>query len=224
MKLLSSVPSPFAARVRLAINAYRLPVEVAAANMWRPDGTKAAEYLAINPMGKIPCLVLEDGTVIPESDTIVEYLADAFPEAPLRPRDPRDAAMARLLARIVDLYVVPQASGLVAHLDPARRDAAAVERGLKELDKGLGWLEARVGDDAYAAGETITLADCALVPHLQFFAATVGRAVSGRDVIAPHPKLSAYWARMKADPVAGALVAEMKQAFKETRMGAFTPD
>jgi glutathione S-transferase len=223
MKLLSSVPSPFAGRVRLAIYAKSLPVEIAPADMWLPEGGKAAAYLAINPMGKIPSLVLDDGTVIPESDTIVEFLADAFPEARLRPSDPRDAAVARLLARIVDLYVVPPGSLLIGQLDPARRHAAAVDRAVADLDRGLGWLDARLGEGAYAVGDVVTSADCAMVPHLMFFAAGLGRSLSGRDLIAAHPRLAAYWARMQAEPVAAGLLAEMKGALKETRLGPFMP-
>ena len=85
MKLYSAELSPFAARPRVAIYAKTLPVEILA----HPADLKSPEYLAINPMGKLPALVLDDGTVIPESDTIVEYLADAFrPRTCVPPRPP----------------------------------------------------------------------------------------------------------------------------------------
>jgi len=224
MKLFSSVPSPFAGRVRLAIYAKSLPVEVAPADMWLPGGGKSAAYLAINPMGKIPALVLDNGVVIAESDTIVEFLADAFPQAGLRPSDPVDCATARLLARISDLYVVVPGSRLVGYLDPARRDARGVDRAVAELDTGLGWLDARLTEDPYAVGEAVTLADCALVPHLFFFAALVGRGLAGRDLIGAHPRLAAYWTRIQADPAAARLLAEMRGGLAGTPFGALIAD
>src|SRR5580692_4447840 len=97
MKLYSVGLSPFAARVRAAIYARDLDIEIVAPPA---TGTKSPEYLTLNPMGKIPVLVLDDGTTIPESDTIVEYLEDAFAQNPLRPAAPADAAKARLVARV----------------------------------------------------------------------------------------------------------------------------
>ncbi len=96
MKLYSANLSPYSARARLAIYAKGLDVEIAPP----PGGLKSPEYLALNPMGKAPSLELADGTVIPESEIVVEYLEDAFPARPLRPAKPADAARARVLARL----------------------------------------------------------------------------------------------------------------------------
>ncbi len=116
MKLYSAVLSPFASRVRLAIYAKGLDIEITTP----PGGaTRSPEYLAINPIGRVPALALDDGSVIPESDTIVEYLDDAFPTPPLRPASAEDKAKARLLARIGDLYLMSQGGGLFGQINPA---------------------------------------------------------------------------------------------------------
>jgi glutathione S-transferase len=223
VKLLSSPPSPFAGRVRLAIYAKALPVEIQPADMWLPEGGKSPAYLAINPLGKVPALVLDDGTVIPESDTIVEYLADLFPESGLRPRAPLDIAQVRLLARIIDLYVLPHAAGLVAQLDPSTRNPAKVARGFDQMAEGLSWLELRLPGDPYAVGDTLTLADCAMVPHLFFFGETLGRILGREGVIGAHPKLAAWWGRVRRDPAVERLLGEMAEGFAASRLGRWAP-
>ena len=97
MRLYSFELSPYAARARLAVYRKGLDVEI----VEPPEGGPAGEaYRAINPLGKVPALVLDDGTVIPESAVIVEYLEDRFPTASLLPRAPEDRARARLIARV----------------------------------------------------------------------------------------------------------------------------
>ena len=157
MKLYSSDLSPFAARARVAIYGKNLPVEI----VLPPEaGTKSAEYLAINPMGKLPALVLDDGTVIPESDTIVEYLADAFPGAGLRPMKADDIARGRLIARVCELYVMSNGDVLFGQIAPANRDEAVLDAGLAKLEGGLQHLNLFMTEDEYAVGSSLTTADC----------------------------------------------------------------
>lgn len=206
MKLYSSDLSPFASRARLAIYAKGLPVEILSPP---GGGLKSAEYLAINPMGKIPALVLDDGTVIPESDTIVEFLADAFPESGLRPKGAEAMAKARLIARVTELYIGGPGSALFGQMNPATRHTETVDVTFAKLHDGFDYLNVFMSDDAYAVGDTITTADCALVPILMFqgvFAMTFGKG----DIIAPHTKVAAYWERVQKDPAAARVLGEMR--------------
>lgn len=212
MKLYSAALSPYAARVRLAIYAKGLPVEI----LPPPGGLKSPEYLSINPIGKIPALVLDDGQVIPESDTIVEYLADAFPQSGLRPHDPKVAARARLLARVIETYVMTPGSALFAQLNPKTRDPAAVDAAFGKLNDGLAHLNHFMGEEPYAVGEAISTADCALVPFL-VFVEWFGKVFRKGDLIAPHGKLAAYWERIKGDPVAVRVVDEIEGALAAAR-------
>src|SRR5580658_4487178 len=102
MKLLNSFVSPFAARVRLAIYAYDLPVEIAPSGQWTDNYEKSPDYLAINPIGRVPTLILDDDSALPESSVIVEYLAAQFHGNELVPRDAKASANARLLAHLVE--------------------------------------------------------------------------------------------------------------------------
>lgn len=214
MKLYSNDLSPFASRPRMAIYAKDLPVHI----LPPPGDLKSAEYLAINPMGKIPALVLDDGTVIPESDTIVEYLADAFPTSGLRPSKPDEIARGRLIARVAELYVMASGSSLFGQMNPATRDAAVVEEGFAKLDSGLAHLNLFMTQDAYAVGDSVTTADCALVPMLMFVG-VFGMVFGKGDPMARHTKVAAYWGRIQKDPAAAKVLGEMQAALKARMAG-----
>jgi len=218
MKLLSSDMSPFAARARLAVYAGALPVEIAPANMWASDGGKTAEYLAVNPLGKVPTLVLDDGTALSESDTIVEYLADAFPEAGLRPADPLLAARCRLLARIVELYVMEPGVPLFGQIMPDSRDASVVDAAFDGMAAGLAGLEHFMNGDRYAVGDCLTTADCALVPYLYFFPELFGKAIRGRSPVGDYPKVAAYWQRIQSDPAVAHVLQEIRDGLTSSRL------
>lgn len=71
-------------------------------------------FLAINPSGQVPVLV-HDGATIVESTVINEYLEDVFPEIPLRPASPLQAAQVRIMAKYVDDHVMPSVSMIAWH-------------------------------------------------------------------------------------------------------------
>src|SRR5215210_554129 len=107
MKLYGGLLSPFVMRAVLVarVKGIDLPVEMPA------DGIKSESFLQLNPLGRMPCLV--DGDfVLPESAVIAEYLDEAHPGPKLLPEDVKERARVRLLARLVDLYVVPEAGAL----------------------------------------------------------------------------------------------------------------
>lgn len=211
MKLYSSDMSPFAARPRLSIYAKGLDVEI----LPPPGGNKSPEYLAVNPVGKIPALVLDDGTVILESETIVEFLEDAFPQPSLRPSDPKDLARARTAARVGDLYVGTPLSGLFMQAMAETKDPAVVAARLGELDKGMEYLNLVLSGDRYAAGPTLTTGDVGLAPML-FYVPMMGM-MFGRDLMGGHPKVAAYLASVSDDPHVARVFAEIQRGLAAWR-------
>jgi glutathione S-transferase len=218
MKLLNSYVSPFAARPRLAIYAYDLPVEIAPSGQWLPNYEKSPEFLAINPIGRVPVLLLDDGAAIPESGIIVEYLAGTFPHTGLCPVDPRAATRARLLAHLAETYIQMPASPLFGELLAEAPDQKKVQACLATVNAGLSHLEHFMSDDGFAAGNRITLADCTLVPFLFFFADRMAAAFEYDRMIGNHAKVAAYWSRVQADPFAARVLAEMKDAVAQSRL------
>lgn len=207
MKLYSGYISPFAARARMAVYAKGLDVEI----LPPPGGSKSPEYLAINPMGKLPCLVTDEGHAVPESGIIVEYLEALYPERPLTPAPPEEATLARLVARIGELYVLAPLARLFDQVDASRRDAGAVAAAVAELETGLAHLEAFISPSGpYATGPHLTLADCQLVPTL-FFVRALG-PLFGKDWIAAFPRVNAYVASIGADEHAAKIQGEMMDA------------
>jgi glutathione S-transferase len=218
MKLLNSNVSPFAARPRLAIYAGQLPVEIVPANMWTADFQKSPDYLAVNPIGKIPTLLLDDGTGLPESAVITEYLVDAFPESGLRPADPVQAARDRLLAHLIEIYVQSPAGPLFGQLFAKERDNDVIDRSIAVMDNGMGHVAHYISSDRYAVGTSISLADFALVPFLFFFADRMPVTFGRPSLIGNHRAIARYWDRVQPDKHVTRILGEMRDAIKDSRL------
>jgi len=162
MKLYSLLASPYAARVRAAIYAKNLDVQIVAPP---PDWRASPEYRKLNPLVRIPVLILDDGTSLPESGVIVEYLEDAFPQVPLRPRDAAERARVRLVTQVAELYVQTQMNPLFRLFDTKERDAAAIEAQISKFDETLRQLNALLRPGEYAVGNRLTTADLWLAPQ-----------------------------------------------------------
>ncbi|HYE42077.1 MAG TPA: glutathione S-transferase family protein [Caulobacteraceae bacterium] len=209
MKLYSGYLSPYASRARLAVYAKGLDVEI----LPPPGGARSDEYLAINPIGKLPCLVTDEGHAVPESGIIVEYLEALYPERPLTPASPEEATRARLLARIGELYILAPLTKLFDQVNPATRDQTVVDAAAAELARGMDSLEAFLdGAGPYAVGQHLTLADCQLAPTL-FFVRMIGMAV-GQDWITPRPRVAAYARAVVTDEHVGRIHAELMDALQ----------
>ena len=216
MKLYSHDMSPFAARVRLAIYAKGLDVEVISPPA---GGLKSPEYLAINPIGKLPALVLDCGQVIAESDTILEYLEDAFPQSPLRPVDHKETARQRLIARVGDLYVAAPMSVLFKHINPRARDEAVVEQEFSKLEAGLDHLDTHLCGLEPAAAGALRLVDCQLTPMLHFLP-LIEASFRRPSMLAERPNLSAYWSKMREHPLAVRVCEEIDRGVASMRSRA----
>ncbi|MBI3453807.1 MAG: glutathione S-transferase family protein [Rhodospirillales bacterium] len=210
MKLYSLPLSPYAARVRGAIYAKGLPVEIATP----PDGWRTSpEFRAINPMLRIPVLVLDDGASIPESAVIVEYLEDAYPGPALRPRSATALARVRLITAVADLYVM-QAMMPVFHMaDAATRDETAIKAQCAKLDTGLAQLDGLLDAGAYAHDGRLTTADVWLTPVRFSLDALLGFA-NLPTLLDRHKAVKAYAEVAKRDPVLGRIWNEMADGLK----------
>ena len=200
MKLYDSALSPYGARVRLYAAKKGIALDIE---------SPPADYHAINPTAKVPCLV--DGRlVLPESEVIVEYLEDRFPEPPLRPASAEGRAMARLLSRIGDLYVYPALAALFTQMGSPTRDPAVVSQKVEDLAYGLDQLEAFIVTGGTAVDGGFSTADCALVPIL-FFTVQFLEQVAP-ELLRAHPRVVAYWAAVQGEAAVPPLVAELRQA------------
>jgi len=165
--------SSAAYRVRIALHHKGLPFESVPKHLLRDGGEqRKADYLALNPQGLIPALV-DDGTVIPQSLAICEYLEETHPEPRLLPGSARDRAVVRGMSLAVACDVHPLNNiPIQAYL---RRefgaDEAAVNRWVAHwIHRGFAALETWVGrengDGRHCYGSSVTLADVCLVPQM----------------------------------------------------------
>ncbi len=147
---------------------------------------KAPEYLAINPMGKVPALV-HGPRVVTEYAAICAYLADAFPEAGLAPAD-RSAYYRWLFfgAGPLEAAVILKALGLEV---PEERRRMV---GFGPLSGALDALETQLARTPYLAGDAFSAADVAT-------GSQIGWGLKF-GTIEPRPALRAYWDRISARP------------------------
>jgi glutathione S-transferase len=132
------------------------------------DPQAAAERASLWPLGRFPVL-LDDGETIAESTIIIEHL-DLHHTGPVRliPEDKRAALEVRFMDRFFDNYVMDVMSKPVfeAIKGEAGRKELAMAEARQALDTAYAWLEDRLGDRVWAAGEEFTMADCAAAPSL----------------------------------------------------------
>ncbi|KAA8492429.1 Glutathione S-transferase DHAR1, mitochondrial [Porphyridium purpureum] len=178
--------SNFGARVRLVI--YLLEIEhlVQMRTPTELGGTKSEAYLALNPQGKVPMLVVErpgqDALPLAESEIIVQYLLDVFPDTGPKSlrianvHTPELRALARSATRVQDVYLGNLQGSLYKAMDAETR-ATSIRSLMAQLDL-LEILLCRcaklVGSDSaqdvvFFGGRQICTADCALFPSFVFF-------------------------------------------------------
>jgi glutathione S-transferase len=190
--------SPYAWKVWLALEHKQLAYDLRVLSFDNHE-TRAPEFLAINPRGKVPALV-DDGLVLTESNAIAEYLEDRYPERPLMPREPALRAHVRRVTAEVDSYfaeAVRSLRPLVFAREPATPDALAAgrERVLDELAR----LADHLGDREHFAG-ALSLADFAVYPHVRLLL-RFDQRTAGLDVAARLPAPLQRWqARLAALP------------------------
>ena len=150
------------------------------------------EFLARSPIGKVPFLELDDGRRLSESEVIVEYLEDAYPQKPLLPRDPFERAKVRELVKFMELHVELVARRLYGEVFFKRPASVETKEAVaKDLAKGLRALRLLVKFDPYIAGSQLTIADCAAFVHLPLVSLT-SKIAFGQDMLESMPQVKAY--------------------------------
>jgi glutathione S-transferase len=204
MKLYAEDSSPFSAPVRLAIYAKGLNIVIEPP----PGGLLSARFQAINPLGTIPCLMLDGDVPLPESAAILEYFEDRFPQPSLRPEAAEERAHVRVLQRIAELQIMTPLVELWRQRDPAERDPAAAAVWLTRLIRGLSSLQHYMSDTAFAYGAELTLADCELAPAL-FLLPKVGATFGKPELTLAYPPIARYVARCGQHPAVARVLVEM---------------
>jgi glutathione S-transferase len=162
---------------------------------------KTPAFLAMNPAGMVPVLELDDGSYLPESSAILEYLEELHPTPAMIGDTPAQRGRVRAIERVAsDLGVLTIATYMHSHPMFAARLTqvpAVAEASQVMVDQHLKVLEAYIGDNAFLAGDSPTTADCTLFPLFQTCRVRL-KAPFGMD----QPKLSAWYERFEKRPSA----------------------
>jgi glutathione S-transferase len=197
--------SPPSRKVRILLKEKRLEFDTVLEPFWerRPD------FIALNPAGQVPVLIEEDGAVLADGNAICEYLEEAYPEAVLLGREPRQRAETRRLVAWFDVGFAEEVTRNLVGEKIMRRiegngqpSSTAIRAGLQNIHRHLhylGWLADRRN---WLAGEEFSLADIA-----------AGAQLSVVDYIGDvpwdrHPRAREWYARLKSRPSFRPLLAD----------------
>ena len=139
----------------------------------RRGAQRAEDYLAVNPLGLIPSLVIDDGAVLTQSLAIIEWLDETHPQPPLLPADAAGRARVRSLALAIACDIHPLNNlRVLNYLTGTLGATEAQKNGWYRYwcDVGLEALETRLAREAatgsFCHGDVPTVADICLVPQL----------------------------------------------------------
>lgn len=171
LKLYTYFRSSAAYRTRIALNYKGLDYESVSVHLRRAEH-RSNEYRQRNPQALVPALD-DDGTVIPQSLAIIEYLEEVQPAPALLPTSPRDRAIVRAMTQLIACEIHPLCNLriLVYLKEQLGQDEQSVSAWYRHwIAEGFGSLEVMVerysGDHEHCFGSTVTLADVCLVPQM----------------------------------------------------------
>jgi glutathione S-transferase len=163
-------PNPRRVRIFLAEKGMQVPVEhIDLASLQH----KSAEFTALNPLQRVPVLVLDDGTVITESISICRYFEGLRPEPPLFGRGATEEALVEMWNRRVELNLYQAVSAVFRHLHPAMKDMEAQvpewgEANRPRVFEFLGLLDRELKERMFVAGDHYTVADITALVAVDF--------------------------------------------------------
>jgi glutathione S-transferase len=164
-------PNPRRVRIFLAEKGINVPTEQINLGALQQ---RSEVYTAINPMQRVPALVLDDGTVIAESIAICRYFEALHPNPPLFGAGALDGALVEMWNRRAELHLLFPVAALFQHLHPAMKAMvdpqvpAWGEANRPRVFAFLGFLEGELKDRPYIAGENYTVADITAMVAVDF--------------------------------------------------------
>ena len=190
MELYSYFRSTAAYRVRIALNLKGIVYSLTPVNLLK-DEQKSDWYLAVNPLGLVPALRLDDGTVLSQSTAILEWLDETSPSMPLLPAEPLQRSRVRAMANIIacdihplnNLRVLKHLVGVLGVSEDAKKQWYH-----HWIKLGFDALERQMVKGAYTAGDGLSMADVYLVPQV-FNALRFDMAMN------PYPKIMSVFER-----------------------------
>jgi len=186
MKLIGSITSPYVRKVRIVMLEKKLDYHFVEENVWAADTT----IPDANPLGKVPCLVMEGGEAVFDSRVIVEYLDTLSPVGKLIPVQGRERAEVKtweaLADGVLDAAILARLEASWAGRTEGQRSNAWIDRQNGKIHTSLKAMSAGLGDKLFCSGVHFSLSDVAVgcaLSYLDFRFAQI-------DWRAQHPNLA----------------------------------
>jgi len=161
MKLIGSTSSPYVRKVRIVMAEKKLDYEFVTDDVWAADSTIGQS----NPLGKVPCLVMEGGEALFDSRVIVEYLDTLSPVGKLIPAVGRERAEVKtweaLADGVLDAAILARLETNWAGRTKAQRSQPWIDRQLSKVHASLKAMSQGLGEKPFCAGIYLSLADIA---------------------------------------------------------------
>jgi glutathione S-transferase len=164
-----------------------------------------ADFRAINPLGLVPTLVLEDGGTLTENAAILQYVAERFPDASLAPRDA--AGRMRLHQWLSFIGTELHKALFVPLLSPGAPEGAKTFA-LSKAESRLAWVATMLEGREYALGSSFSVADAYLFAVLNWSAVTPVK-------LDPWATITAYHERLRARPSVARAFAEERRLYAQ---------
>jgi glutathione S-transferase len=164
-------PNPRRVRIFLAEKGITVPTEQVDLGKLQQ---RSEAYTALNPMQRVPALVLDDGSVIAESIAICRYFEALQPDPPLFGRGALDSALVEMWNRRAELHLLFPVASVFQHLHPAMKImvdpqvAAWGEANRPRVFEFLRFLDGELKDRPYVAGSAFTVADITALVAVDF--------------------------------------------------------
>ena len=202
MKLYDNVMAPNPRRVRIFLAEKGLPVPTEQVDIAKA-ANRSPEYLVKNPLGGVPILELDDGSILTESVAICLYFEGLHPQPPLLGVDARDKAFVEMWQRRMELGVLSNTAGCFrnTHAFFKGRIPQVPEYGAvckEAAAKQLAWLDGELANRRYIAGDRYTIADITALVGIDF-----GK-VSDIRVLPEQKNLSRWYQEVSTRPSAKA--------------------
>ena len=204
MKLLGSLTSPYVRKVRVVMAEKKLDFQLVLEDVWGAD-----DVLKSNPLGKVPCLVMEGGEAIFDSRVIVEYLDTLSPVGKLIPPSGRERIEVRtweaLADGLLDASILARLEATWSGRTAAQRSQVWIDRQMSRVGAALISMSQGLGDKPWCTGNHFTLADVAVgcaLGYLDFRFAHIDWRAAHPNLLKLHDKLSARQSFIDSGPPA----------------------
>lgn len=162
MKLIGAITSPYVRKVRIVMAEKKLDYQFLPEDVW----SDATQISTSNPLGKVPCLVMEGAEAVFDSRVIVEYLDTLSPVGKLIPPQGRERAEVKtweaLADGVLDAAILARLEATWPGRGEAQRSEAWIQRQMGKINAALVAMSRGLGDKAFCSGVHFSLSDVAV--------------------------------------------------------------